>query len=163
MIAGRRPRGVCPPETRAPAQRNVKRKLKINLWVRNFANGLPTGMINLSVCGVRAAVFGTTHGTLSLCYVFIIVDGESGSEEAKRAGQLVFHMIKHKNDLAVHKTLLSKVDKPFKEQCVRFYNKIAVENQNSPFYEFKRFIERKLFGNSYYTVSEYINENTPWD
>ncbi|GBP05984.1 hypothetical protein EVAR_3246_1 [Eumeta japonica] len=70
---------------------------------------------------------------------------------------------RHKNDLAAHKTRLNQVNKLFNGLCVRFYNKIPAEIQNLSFAKFKRFVKRKLYGEGYYTVLEYLNEKNPWD
>ncbi|GBP61786.1 hypothetical protein EVAR_96031_1, partial [Eumeta japonica] len=37
------------------------------------------------------------------------------------------------------------------------------EIQNLSFAEFKSFIKRKLYGKGHYTVSENLNEKSPWD
>ncbi|GBP15652.1 hypothetical protein EVAR_5346_1 [Eumeta japonica] len=63
-----------------------------------------------------------------------------------------------RKDLAARKTRLSEVNKSFKGQYARFYNKIAAEIQNLPLAEFKGFVKRNLYGKGYYTASEYLNE-----
>lgn len=65
---------------------------------------------------------------------------------------------RNKYKLVNLKCRLSKVNKSFVAQGIRFYNKIPSEFLNLPLMQFKSFIKRSLLCKGYYTINEFITD-----
>lgn len=70
--------------------------------------------------------------------------------------------IRNKNKIVTHFSRLSKVNKSFLCQSIRFFNTLPDDVIDLPYRKFKTFVKQKLSRKGYYKLQDFINDKEAW-